>query len=556
MATVTSLSAVHRQGQTFLTGTKNVGSNGSTTYAIRRSASPITSSSDGTLVATLDANSYRLLHDDSSITDGQNLTSGLIVTDDGSHLASTQIFVCITTGVGETGTWYYAAFSSDDPTTVSAGVNTTSVAETYQEINGAIHLNSSVVGSNTVHRYMLWENISTWVTADYGYYGHRFNVMVPTSGSGPWPLILNLHASQTGYNEPQAGFNGPTSVAINPTEIDMTGGTNPYTGTGLGTSKWQVRFNTAADMWKSVTEDRLIRITKMVRDNLTGDGRNFSVNSNRVYVYGASQGSAAMHVVSHYPDVFAAGAAVVGWLDNPSWGYGGQWLSFASKKVNSSGGLTLTNYLDMAYYANAGTLRPIIHMFGGTDASIAPTSYTADLALFESTRQPFFAEWKAGGHETGFPPSYAQWDPNAPNGAGYLRFQLNEAYPAFGNASTSTTIPTFPSATNGQRNGTIDWHSAQRSITGGSAISDSASSFAISLISSSAATGVTCTIHNAQSFRPGSGSVLTWSTSNGQSGSGTRNSDGSVTLTGLSIPTSAMRLTVTASSPHVGWLRT
>lgn len=551
VATVTSLTAVHRGGQTFLTGTKNAGSSGSTTYAIRRSASTITSSSDGTLIATLDANSYRLLDDDSAITDGQNLTSGLIVTDDGAHLGSTKIFVVVTTGLAETGTWHYAAFTSDDPTTVAAGVNTTSVAETYQAVPGAIHLNSSVVGSYTVHRYMLWENLTNWVTGDFGYYGHRFNVMVPTSGSGPWPLILYLHAAQTAYHEPQAGWNGPQAVAIYPVELDYTGGTNPYTGTGLGTSKWQVRFHTSADLWKTCTEDRLIRITKMVRDNLTGDSVNFNINSNRLYVYGASQGSGAMHVASHYPDLFAAAGSSIGWLDNASWGFGGDWSTYASKKVNSSGGLTLTNHLDIAYYAQTIVLPPMIYMFSAADTTISPAHYTTDLPLFETYHQGYFAEWRNTDHQEFDPGSYTQWSPN--NGGGYLRFYLNEGYPAFGAASTSTTVPTFPGAFAGQRNGTIDWQGGGHTISGGSALSDTSGAFAISLISSSSATGVTCTIQNAQSFLPSAAATVTWSTSNGQSGSATRNADSSVTIASLTIPTSAMRLTFTSTEPgHFG----
>jgi hypothetical protein len=49
----------------------------------------------------------------------------------------------------------------------------------------------------------------------------------------------------------------------------------------------------------------------------TGDGFDFQIDSTRVYAYGLSLGSAAP--VSHYPDIFAAGATSVGWLDNASY---------------------------------------------------------------------------------------------------------------------------------------------------------------------------------------------------------------------------------------------
>jgi len=552
VSTVTDLTATHRGGQTFLVGTKNAGATGATLWSIRRSSSPITSSSDGTEIGVLNANSYRWLYDDSA---KHNLTAGLIITDGGSPLASTKILAVITTYLGENGTWYYGAFPSDDPDAVTAG-NTTSVAETYQATPGAIRISGpTTVGIHSVRHYKAWEDIRTWVTSEQGYYGHIFQTAEPQSGiSAPFPLTQQLHsAGATQYFEPASGtsLDAYSGVVIQPADMDWSGFTEPYTGGAMAISRWFGRYSTSAGFYKSYTEDRVVRYTKMVRDNLTGDGHDFQVDFTRVYATGASNGSGAMHLISHYPDVFAAGATQVGWLDNVSFGNS---PDADTKRVNSLEGLTLTNYLDMAYYAANSALRPIIYAFGSHDGTIPPNSYTPDLALFETYRQPFHAEWKDADHE-GFSPMTAnQWNHHI-DGSGYLRFKLNEPYPAFGNASTSTTIPTFPGNFAGQRNGTLDWQSLLHPITGGAAIVDTVLTFGVSLISSSEATGVTTAIRNAQNFRPPVGSTLTWSTDEGQSGSGAVAADGTPYISGMRIPVSAMRLTVSYNTPRVAWLK-
>lgn len=550
VATVTGLTATHRRGQTFLTGTKNSGSSGSTTYAIRRSASAITSSSDGTLIATLDANSYRLLYDDNpaiSFGEGQNLTTGLIVTDNGSHLASTKIFMVVTTGAAETGTWNYAAFSSDDPTTVSAGVNTASVAETYQAVPGGILLNSSVVGSYTVYRMMFWEDYSTWIHGSWGYYGHRVNVAVPTSGSN-FAILLYLHGAPSGgYQEPTAGGFAITAVAIRPVENDWSSTTDPYTGGSHASPQWMFQFDTPNDVWKTSSITRLNRYVQAVRDNLTGTGVDFLVNPQRVYVSGGSMGSAGMHIAGHYPTIYTAANVQIPWIDNTASG-SGAFFPNPTKKVNSASGETLANYTDMAYQASQVALPPIIHTFGAVDPTLSPAHYDEAIAAFETYHQPYYAEWFNDGHAA-HDPSVSQWDANTGAGYGYLRYLLNEAYPAFGTASTSDTVPSFPNASAGKRNSTLDWHSSLHSISGGSAITDTAGTFAISLISSTQSTGTTVTIRNQQTFLPSAVATVTWTATGGQSGSATRNSDGSVTVTGLTINTTATRLSLASSEP-------
>jgi len=546
-ATVTDLKAAHRNGQTFITFTKNAGSGAKTTYDVYRDTSPITSGTIGGLtpIATLTQDSGRLLYadDPGSATDGQNLMSGFIVEDDGSHLAPNKSLLVWTTA--SSGTYCYAVTNSGD-STVIGGMNSLSscVAETRQEVPGVIRLNRTSISGYTLYRYFAWEDYSTWDHSEWGYYGHRFNVMVPTSGiSAPFPLLLYLHsAGEGGYFEPRAGLNADVrhGVIIQARDNDFSGIRDPYTGTSVPGSRWFGRFDTAAGLYKSVTEDRLLRYVKLVRDNATGDSVDFQLDSNRIYVYGASLGGASMHIASHYPDIFAAAGSSIGWIDS-SWGGG------STERVNSSSGPTLSEYLDMAYQAAHTRLPPIYYAFGANDSTINPANYPAALAVFETHHQAYMAQWKDTGHSE-YAPSYSQWNPN--QGAGYLRFALNEAYPAFGNASTSDRPPTMPAPANGQRNGYLDWGSGLHPV--GAPIEDSVKSFGITLRSLSVDASADVTIRNAQQFLPESGQRVEWRNESQtgqvlQSGVAVADGQGLVTVR-VQIAASGNRLTLSCSA--------
>jgi len=550
-ATVTDLKAVHRNGQTFITFTENSGAGEKTTYDVYRHTLPIASVSGLTKIATLDADSGRLLYDDNpriSLGTGQNLTTGLIISDLGPHLAANKGLLVWTTAAS--GCFYYAVTNSVDAA-VNPGINslTSCVNEMHQAVPGAIRISGpTTAGNHNVSYYMAWEDYSTWNMSEWGYYGHLFSVSTPASGiAAPYPLLLQLHsAGGTQYLQPPNGTDQDaiSGVVIQPVDMDWTGFTEPYTGRSMGNSVWSVRFDTSDDVYRTCTEDRIVRYVKLVRDNASGDGFDFQIDSTRVYAYGLSLGSGAMHLVSHYPDVFAAGMTSVGWLDNASYGN----FSNAGKHVNSGSGPTLTDYLDMAYYAATTAIRPMIYTFGSYDGTIKPTSYTAALALFETYHQPFYAEWKDQDHLP-FAPTASQWNHHNA-GSGYLRFRLTEAYPAFGNASTSTPIPTFPGHFAGQRNGNLDWGSELHPV--GAAIEDSVRSFGITLKSVSVDTSANVTIRNAQQFLPEAGQRVEWRNESQtgqllQSGSVVADAQGLVTVR-LQVTAGGNRLTLSCGS--------
>lgn len=543
----------HADGITYITFDEVAG--GGITYDVYRKSTQITSLSGLTKIATLDQNSGRLLYDDSAITDGQNLTSGLIVVNSGSHLAAGKGFIAITTHSGEDGNWYYCIVNSGDAT-VTVGTNsfTSPVAEVYKPYPGGVKLGTEIVGSYTVHKYEIWEDIRTWNTTTRGYYGKRVNVAAITGNTSPVPLLISLHgAPQQGYFEPRDGAFSSINygTVILPIENDFSATTDPYAGTSIPTPSWLGLYNSSTGFWELFGIERLVRYCHIVRDNIIGDSVDFHVNSNRVHPFGGSMGSVSMHLAGHYPTLFASAGVAIGWVDSTSRNFGNE-----SALVLNGGGQTFTQWADMAYQASIVALPPIVHQFSANDHTITPAAYKNAMEKFELYHQAYYAQWMNTDHVQANP-TYATMDPESTPGAGYLRYLLNESYPCFGYSSASDSIPSFPSANAGQRNASLDWHSSLHSITNGSAIADNLRTYAISLRSNSNATGVILTIRNQQLFRPVVGSVITYLTDDAQSGSATVNSDGSVTLSSALVYTAdtTFRLTITDQGQRVGWLK-
>lgn len=571
MATTTSLSGTHRGGQTFVTFTKNSGSSAGTTYKVWRKATQITSLAGLTEIATLDADSWHLLYDDASVPAPQ-LSSGFIISDLGTPLASTQGLLVWTTAV--TGNWYYAVTNSDDPTTITVGTNslTSPVAETYQAVPGAVRIGTVTTGTATHYKYYAWEDYASWKTTQWGYYGFRFNASLPFSGSN-FPLVLELHAAGPGYAEPAETGGNPNAVVISPRDLSFTGHSDPYAtaNPAYPHSLWFGRYDSVSDRIYAITETRVVRYALLVRDNATGDGVNYHIDAQRLVVEGSSLGSGAMHVASHYPGLFAAAAVAIGYCDADGYtGGGGLPVGQSSATViagSPGNGLTWGHWGSITWLAENGyPIPPTTHMFNKDDGTVTPVNYPAALTALEAASLPFAAQW-------GLPPGgpYGHSAQNIDTGAATLfsghrwdiaRFLLNESYPAFGTSSNSDAVGTAPLTSSdptffGNRNVYLDWQSSLHTFAGGLAISESSTTYAISLKSTSGtATGVTVTIRNAQSFLPSVGATITWSTDNGQSGSATRNSNGTVTVTGLSIPTSAIRLTFAAPGAPTGHFAT
>jgi hypothetical protein len=163
------------------------------------------------------------------------------------------------------------------------------------------------------------------------------------------------------------------------------------------------------------------------------------------------------------------------------------------------------------------------------------------LAKSEQFKRAYFAKWQNGGH------NFFWLDQNA----SFARFRLNEAYPAFAAATTSDDTG---SVVEGQRNTYLDWSSSLHDLGGGTAIVDTANTFAMSFKSLSTDQTATVTLRNLQLFYLRPSEVVSW-TNAAQAGgatlqSGTAQADaqGLLTLTGLQIKAAGSRLTLTCQT--------
>jgi hypothetical protein len=242
-----------------------------------------------------------------------------------------------------------------------------------------------------------------------------------------------------------------------------------------------------------------------------------------------------MHLASHYPKLFAAALAQIGWLDMEAWGGSAEYPS--GTRVGGATGPLVTDYENLAWMAAHGTLSPIVHAFNKDDPAIKEAGYPEAMTTFERFHQPFMAQWKNGSHAEYQVPD--QWD--------FMRFRSDEAHPAFANASTSDPV----GVQEGQRNGQLDWSSALHSLGDGTEIVDTPQSFSMTLSGAVDATA-DITIRNAQQFHPPAGETIEWrnvaqeSGQQLQSGSVAADPSGLVTIR-VQIRASKNRLTLSCS---------
>ena len=529
--TVVGLVVAHRKGQSFITF-RETGQSG-ITYRVFRSPQPITSVQNLAPIAVLEPGSG------TSKYTGRNF----IIEDLGAPLPSGSGLLVFTPDWS--GSFYYAVTTSLDASLVP-GVNVTSspVPETRLDVPGAVQIAATYPDpyGNPLTEYYAWEDFTTW-DPGWGYYGHRFNVVTePKLQAGvTYPLTVVLHsAGDSGYKEPEWYFTAARpiqGVFIHPRDIGFLNGmADPYTGSGRWYSMWfgYSRPSTPR-ISENITERRIIRYVKLVQ----ADPR-YQVDPDRTYAFGMSMGGGgSMHLVSHYPHVFAAAAAVIGPVDTQA--AARDFWDQTNPPVNSVDGPRLFDWWNMAYLLPSSRfpVPPIIHTFRKDDNQVNAANYPRVLQLTEASRSFTFAQWALGGHN---PFHYGQ-----PGQLGFNRYRRTEAYPVFTNAGNSTPFE----SQEGQRNLYLNWTNSLHDMMAGSAddLVDTATAFRVSLKSLQGDTTAQVTIRNAQKFVLMPGDTVTWNNvSHGtgaviQSGTAVADAAGLVTLN-LSILAVANRLSL------------
>ena len=380
------------------------------------------------------------------------------------------------------------------------------------------------------------------------------------SGITAEPLTVFLHgAGQQGYREPHdsiGGF-GAKGIYIVPVDIAHQYSNNPYTGTKqFYTGWWGYEKNSLAI---NGTEKRIIRYVNFVKN----DSR-FNIDSDRIYVRGGSMGGGgSFHIAYHYPHIFASAAPTVPWLSMQGWNSGLWVKEFGDESVgtpvNSNSGPNVWDWQNMLWVTeNTSFLPPVMHAFNSNDSTINHSDYADLLPLLENKKIPYMAEWRTNNHGSF----------SLPDNADFTRFKRNEAYPAFGNAATSSPITSVaPSGgiyldpATGKRNTDIDWSSSLHDLFSGTSddIIDEKDQFKMTFKSLSTDTTSDVTIRNAQKFFVLPGARVNWTNINLSGellGSGTLTSDsnGLVTVPAMDILSAGNTMTLTysdgASSAH------
>ena len=498
---VVNIQASFRKGQTFVTF--NEVANKSVTYSVYRSTSPITTLTGLSPIAELPRGS------------GYSRLAGthFVIEDLGAPLANGTGLLVWT--AREICACYYAVTTSASADVV-LGANSTSTptAETPWSVPGAVQVAAPTQpggpGSNRYYKFMAWEDYATWDHTRWGYYGHRFDVDTPpTVAPGQtYGLNLLLHsAGGTGYFEPQQ-LNSSTldSIYVVPVDLEWLDSTNVYTGTPLRWTGWYGYQQQDGTVTRS-TEARLLRYVQLTK----ADTR-FNVDPTRVYVRGASYGGGgAMHMAYHHPTVFAAAVSSIGWVEPSVLGL----LPSAYTGKATQDGPKWEEWMNQTWLTqNRGPVAPpIVYTFNRDDSTVNSAPHAALLAATELTKNAYCAKWENGNHTAFYLTGSCDW----------MRFRLNEAYPAFAFAGNSDTA----GIQQGQRNVKLDWSSSLHALWPGNpsdAITDTPNQFAITLKSLESDTTAMVTIRNAQQFVVAPGQMVAWSNA--------RMSDGQVVQNG------------------------
>jgi predicted esterase len=271
-----------------------------------------------------------------------------------------------------------------------------------------------------------------WDTPRWGTDTHRFNVTV-VPGSGPLPVTLMLHGAggPNGPKEPQQFIDTLTpGIYINPVEVwYLNGEPDPLTGSTRG-ELWWMGMPDGNGIFQPFEADRVVRYVQWV---LTQTSK-WNPDPNRVYVLGGSMGGGgAQKIALLYPNVFAAGVAVTGWIDLNAWVNGS--YCKPGMRWRTTNGPLCTDMHDSIYLIRnpQGRRVPLFLTWGSNDTLINPARYPELIAALESAQHGYMAEWRTSEH------GYFQiaGDP-------HLQYRLNVA-PTIGPPTGSN--PTAPSGT-------------------------------------------------------------------------------------------------------------
>ena len=379
----------------------------------------------------------------------------------------------------------------------------------------------------------------------------------PTSAT-PMPAVLMMHGNGGNWlnRKPVASDDG-VDLALDPGLLVTLDDAHAYINGGgvtIDSTRWfgswdgYDRFAGSLSLPPNgaVVHPYTLRRSAWIRDWLV---RDLGVDPNRVVAAGHSMGALGASTLARYaPDKFSACLGLLFHTTIPDGTIGDYLRGTSAQNLSTSLGVTMQQAHDPTVPLGSGA-SPLCHyLWGVADGVIPWTDKPAKIDVFDAARAGVRIWWDGRLHND-------PWTGHFVGSVGLragtlLQVRRDRSFPAFSHEIGSDTDTAQGWGTRG---GYLEWDPAT--------LSESSSTWSVELWLRSTATlaadvpgfaSVTAdvSLRRPQAFLPAAGSSLNWSltrVSDGallQSGSLTLGGDGLVTVTGLAIPKTRVRLVI------------
>jgi chitodextrinase len=442
---------------------------------------------------------------------------------------------------------------------IAPGLNSLAeaVTEEYRTWPGAVLMYKYP----NIFYYFYWMDYSEWNHSVLNY-GNAFSVTLPSdaNAAAKTPLTVLLHGRQT-----VAPTSGPYSTSLpGQAVLVLMDPVLPQTNENSWWFGYPDKFDNAGhnraqagDTVVPYTENRVLNYLHAA----LADSR-LSLDPERVYITGSSMGgSGALLIASHHPGLFAAIRPDIPMVDYKNWGDTNPpkalttyYYGSAEPGLKMSNGEDSYNWIDCSWvveHRRGSDIAPAIITHGSKDMFRMDMTAKYYLAARDA-RHGVFGQWFDMGHS-----DVHRNDDVIPGG--YLRFRLNELYPALSNSTRDdnfgTTVKNSPFDAAGVMNAYVDWASSLHSLgLPNETIVDAPERIQITFKSSRSGTVVDVTPRRAQNFVILPGLSYAWQNvdvSSGQiaaSGSAHADADGVLTVERFAISDTGSRLLILAAA--------
>jgi pimeloyl-ACP methyl ester carboxylesterase len=565
-APVDSLTAVHRNGQTFLTWPEV---NTATRYHVYRHNSPINAESISS--ATRLTGKWGSLGPDTSRNrhGSANVPANFVINDLGSPLDdSTGLFV-YTVPSSQQGNYYYAVttvVNGNENINVSAGNNSLSNAVNEQSGTPRPILVSSINGGKgrIYQQYMDYEN---WNPTFNGY-AYDFGVTLPHNynSSRSYPVQLKLHAFGESYrNLPETEFDWEI-IQVSPIDPgqDQNSRHSWWYGYATDHNYQTTDLPPSQGTVTNFTEQRVLAAVRFVLN-----ASDINSNSQLTHIVGSSMGaSGALSLAIRYPNVFSgiyAGQPMTDYPASPTFqeNFVALWGQQQSNLpiVNAGPDSGSISRFSVGQSAQTGVWDWMDHFEqlkrrSGEDFGFLMIDHgKADRVIdWDTQGRPLsgaFTEARVGYTANAFGGVGHTWLAfgaviNSMFGLGFdtlapWRYPLALSYPAIHNATGSSSINPGASGDDSY-NMNIEWSTAANAFD--SPIVDLANRYEITLRSTAADQTADITPRRTQQFKPTAGRQCSWTAvklADGTSRNGSSTVSGNRLLTVTGVPVYAGR---------------